>query len=282
MPGTLHVVATPLGNAADLSPRAREVLSAVDCVYCEDTRTTGRLLAYLGIEAQGLRSLHSRNEEARIGEVLRRLGVGDELALASDAGTPGISDPGARLVAAVHEAGLPVSPVPGPSAVTALLSCAGFPGAHFEALGFLPKASGARTRLIAEKLRPGTVLVLFVPMRDAATLLQEIAALRGDALCVLGRELTKAHEEVLRATAAELASELASRARALGEATLALWLPPDAERPEPEELVRRALAGGASLLEHGLSRKDAARVVAELTGLPRRRATELILSLGRS
>jgi 16S rRNA (cytidine1402-2'-O)-methyltransferase len=282
MSGVLHVVATPLGNAADLSPRAREVLSEVACVYCEDTRTTGRLLSFLGIEAHGLRSLHSHNEGARVDEVLRRLSAGDDLGLASDAGTPGISDPGSRLVAAVHEAGMQVSPVPGPSAVTALLSCAGFPGASFESLGFLPKARGARTKLLASKLRPGAVLLLFVPMRDAAALFKDIAELRGDALCVLGRELTKKHEELVRLEATEMAAELSARERLLGEATVALWLPPDADRPEPEDLLDRARCGAAALLEKGLSRKDTARLVAELCALPRRRATEIVLSVDHS
>ena len=282
MSGVLHVIATPLGNAADLSPRAREVLSEVACVYCEDTRTTGRLLSYLGIEARGLRSLHSHNEESRVEEVLHRLGRGEDLGLVSDAGTPGISDPGSRLVAAAHEAGMRVAAVPGPSAVTALLSCAGFPGASFESLGFLPKARGARKKLLAGRMRPGAVLVMFVPMRDAPALLGDIAGLREDALCVLGRELTKKHEEILRAGATELAAELASREHLLGEATVSVWLPSDADRPENEELVERARRGAEALLEKGLSRKDAARLVADLCNLPRRRATEIVLSVDRS
>ena len=281
-PGTLRLVATPIGNLEDITYRAVRVLGEAAIIAAEDTRSAMRLLSHYGLRRPRLVSFFAGNEAARSAELVGELLAGSDVAVISDAGTPGISDPGARLVAAVHEAGLSVTPVPGPSAVTALLSCAGFPGAHFEALGFLPKASGARTKLIAEKLRPGTVLVLFVPMRDAPALLGEIAALRGDALCVLGRELTKAHEEVLRASADELASELDSRTRLLGEATLALWLPPDSERPEPEELLGRARRGGETLLQHGLSRKDAARLVAELTGLPRRRATEIILSIGRS
>ncbi len=277
MPGTLHVVATPLGNAQDLSPRARAVIEAVACLYCEDTRTTGALLRHLGLRAKELRSLHSHNEDQRVQEILRRLQAGADLALCSDAGTPAISDPGTRVVAAAHEAGCSCTPVAGPSAVAALLSVAGLPASRYRFLGFLGKSRGAQRKALAAALRGPEVAVLYLPMRDSAAILSLVAELAPEALCVLGRELTKVHEELLRMPAAALRDELLSRDKLLGEATLAIW--PEAGAFEIEGCwdPARLKTHAAWLLAQGVSRRDAQRALAELTGRSKRETLGWVL-----
>lgn len=204
-PGALHVVATPIGHLDDIGARARTVLAGVDLVAAEDTRHTGMLLNRLGIRAE-LRSLHEHNEAARVPELLDRLQAGGSVALVSDAGTPGVSDPGFRLVVAVHEAGLRVVPVPGPSAVTAALAVAGQPTDAFLFAGFLPAKAAARRARLRELAGVRTTLVLFESChRIGATLTDLVAAFGGHRPATLARELTKQFETVRRATLAELA-----------------------------------------------------------------------------
>jgi len=226
--GRLLVVATPIGNLDDLSPRAREALSSAAVVYCEDTRRTGHLFARHGLTSPRV-SCHGHNEHRRVGEALERLARGETLALVSDAGTPLVSDPGERLVAAAAAAGHRVEAIPGPSAVLAILSISGFPAVPFTFLGFPPSRRGERDRwYAAHASRVGTTVLFESPFRIADSL-DALAKAWGDPPVVLGRELTKLHEEVLRGRASEIARVLAARPSVKGEIVLAAAV----SRPEP-------------------------------------------------
>jgi 16S rRNA (cytidine1402-2'-O)-methyltransferase len=219
MAGTLFVVSTPIGNLADLSPRARETLTAVQAIACEDTRHTGRLLAYFGIKAQ-LISLHDHNETRRVPEIIGRLEQGDDIALVSDAGTPLVADPGFPLVRAAASRGLAIRVVPGPSAMLAALTVSALPPYPVTFAGFAPRKAGKRRAFLAEMAALGHTCVVFEsPHRILATLAvaAEEFAERPVALC---RELTKLHEEVLRGTAAEILATLAARPAVKGEIVL--------------------------------------------------------------
>ena len=208
--GILYVVATPIGNLADLGQRARTVLGAVDVVVAEDTRHTGRLLAHHGIAAR-LESLHEHNERRRAPEILDRLLAGTSFALVSDAGTPLVSDPGFVLVRNAAEAGVRVVPVPGPSAFLCALSVAGLPVERFAFEGFLPAARGPRAaRLEGLADDPRTLVFHEAPHRVAASLEAMCAAFGGGRRVVIARELTKRHETIIRTTLAEAASRLGS------------------------------------------------------------------------
>ena len=217
--GTLFLIATPIGNLEDLGPRARRLLGEVDQIYAEDTRRTGQLLRLCGI-ARRSRSLHAHNERARTREALDQLEAGRSVALASDAGSPVVSDPGALLVDAALAAGHRVVPIPGPSAVIAALSASGFAAVPFAFLGFLPRKPGPqRRRLEAYRGRPETLVLFESPHRTAATL-ENAAAVFGPRRACLARELTKLHEEIARGTLPELAES--SRAGLRGEVTLVI------------------------------------------------------------
>ncbi len=220
--GVLVLVATPLGNLGDLTRRAREALERADVLYCEDTRRTRVLLSAVGVASRGrLRALHEHNEAARAAEVVERVRAGQVVALVSDAGTPGISDPGERVVAAVVAAGLAVTTAPGPSAVIAALSVSGLPTDRFVMEGFIPRARGARAAALDAWDAEGRTIVFYEsPQRVAATL-AELAARDPDRRVAVCRELTKVHEEVLRGTVAEVAAALAAR-EVLGEVAVVL------------------------------------------------------------
>jgi 16S rRNA (cytidine1402-2'-O)-methyltransferase len=218
--GTLYIVATPIGNVDDLSPRARQVLAAAALIAAEDTRRSGRLLARLGLK-QALVSLHEHNETRRAAELVDTLEAGRDIALVSDAGTPLISDPGFALVQAAIERGLPVVAIPGPSAVTAALSVAGLPTDRFVFEGFLPrKADRRRTRLAELAHEPRTLVLFEAVHRVAATLSDMAAAFGDDRRAVLARELTKLHEQVARGTLASLGAELGQTIALRGEFVL--------------------------------------------------------------
>jgi 16S rRNA (cytidine1402-2'-O)-methyltransferase len=218
--GRLLVVSTPIGNLDDLSPRAREALSSAAAVYCEDTRRTGNLFARHGLATPRV-SCHGHNEHRRVGEALERLARGETLALVSDAGTPLVSDPGERLVAAAAAAGHRVEAIPGPSAVLAILSISGFPAVPFTFLGFPPSRRGERDRWYTARAgREGTTVLFESPFRIVESL-EALAKAWGDPPVVLGRELTKLHEEVLRGSASEIAKLLAARPAVKGEIVLA-------------------------------------------------------------
>lgn len=202
MAGTLYVVATPIGNLQDITLRALETLKTVDLIAAEDTRHTKKLLLHYGIETP-LMSFHQHSGAGRIEQVIRRLQRGESVALVTDAGTPGISDPGGTLVEAAHQAGIRVIPVPGASAVTTLLSVAGLPAHRFRFEGFPPRKEGAR-RQFFEKIQGEDAPVVFYesPHRLLKTL-QAAYEVLGDCPVVVGRELTKQFEEVFRGTLSE-------------------------------------------------------------------------------
>jgi 16S rRNA (cytidine1402-2'-O)-methyltransferase len=217
--GKLYVVATPLGNLEDVSPRAVDTLHQADCVLCEDTRRTAKLLSHYDIATPRL-SCHRFNERKRLEPILQRLGEGQKLALVSDSGTPGVSDPGCQLVRAALDAGFEVSPIPGPSAPAALLSVSGIPSDRYLFDGFLPHRAGERRRRLRELRSESRTLVFFeAPHRIAGTL-ADISTIFGERELVLGREITKRFETILRGTAAEVATQLGSKAR--GEITIVL------------------------------------------------------------
>ncbi|WP_455385258.1 16S rRNA (cytidine(1402)-2'-O)-methyltransferase, partial [Acidihalobacter prosperus] len=220
--GVLYVVATPLGNLGDISPRAAEILGAVDVVAAEDTRVSGRLLAHLGLSAGRLLSLHEHNEESRVPGLIQRLRDGDSVALISDAGTPLISDPGFRLVVAAREAGVRISPVPGPSALIAALSVAGLPTDRFVFEGFLPAKPAARRSRLQALADERRTLVFYESSHRVEACVGDMAeAFGGARRAVIARELTKRFEQVADGALDELKSWLEADAdRSRGEFVL--------------------------------------------------------------
>lgn len=265
-PGVLYVVATPVGNLADCSRRMAEVLTAVTRVYAEDTRRTRVLLAHLGI-SQSVHSLHAHNECAQATQVLGLLEQGHDVALVSDAGTPGVSDPGAMVVTVALEAGVAVSPIPGPSALSAALSVSGFTGQNALFWGFLPVKGAARRQALAAVAIHSGPVVLFESPRRLARTLEELAApdpLRQACVC---RELTKVYEEVRRDTLEQLRAWAAAGVR--GELTLVVGPRRASLKPSDEQPLVEALS---RCLEVGLSARDAAAAVAAVLRVPKRRA----------
>lgn len=268
-PGTLTLVATPIGNLGDMPPRGLAVLAAAELVLCEDTRITARLLARHGI-SRPLTAYHEHNERAMTPRVLAALARGHRVALASDAGMPLVSDPGYRLVSAAASAGHRITAVPGPSAALTALALSGLPPHPFLFLGFLPPKSGprrARLAALAAAERAGLVatLVLFeAPQRVAATL-ADLAAVLGPRPAAVARELTKLFEEVVRDPLPALAERYAAAAPR-GEVTIVVGPGAGAVAASDDDLearLSRAIASGASV-------KDAASVVAAETGRPKR------------
>jgi len=216
MPGTLYLVATPIGNLADITHRALQILKDVDLIACEDTRHTRKLLQHYAINTKTV-SYHEHNEQQRAAELIEQLKQGRDIAVVSDAGTPSISDPGYRLVRAAIENDIAVVPAPGPSALISALIAAGLPTDEFFFAGFLPARSNARrTRLGELRSIPGTLIFYEAPHRLAATLTDSLEIL-GEREAVVARELTKVHEEIRRGRLSELAAHYASRENARGE-----------------------------------------------------------------
>lgn len=219
--GQLCVVATPIGNLADLSPRARAALLDADLILCEDTRHTGRLLATLDRERPPLLSLHEHNERERTGALIERLRSGEDLALVCDAGTPLVSDPGFVLVREAIAANVSVTAVPGPSAVLCALVVSGLAPQPFTFAGFPPPKRGKRTNFLQQFAALEHTLVLYESPHRLLATLQDAAAVFGEERrAVVARELSKLHEEVLRAPLRELAQQLATRAKIKGEIVL--------------------------------------------------------------
>lgn len=276
--GTLYVVASPIGNPADLSPRAVETLRGVDVVLAEDTREARKLLSSHGI-GRPTESCFDANEAERAREATRLLTEGKNLALLSEAGTPAVSDPGFRVVRAAVELGARVVPVPGPSAVLAALVASGLPTDSFFFGGFPPRKSGARRALFGrlEELR-ATLIFYESPHRVGGTLAELAAVLGGERTACVARELTKTHEELVRGTLAELAQRYADE-RPLGEVTLVVAGAGDGEdaAADDEVLVARAEA----LLASGMSVRDASDALAGETGRARREVYQLVLALRR-
>jgi 16S rRNA (cytidine1402-2'-O)-methyltransferase len=219
MAGTLYLVSTPIGNLEDITHRAVRLLGEVDVIACEDTRHTKKLLNHYGIKTQAI-SYHEHNESERAAELLQRLKQGADVAVVSDAGTPGISDPGFRLTRLAIENGVTVVPVPGASALIAALVSSGLPTDEFFFVGFLPARSGARrTRLTELRAIRATLIFYEAPHRIAATL-RDAQEILGEREAVVARELTKMHEEILRGRLGELAAHFASAENARGEMVL--------------------------------------------------------------
>src|ERR1043165_5572480 len=210
MPGTLYLVATPIGNLSDITHRALQVLRDVDLIACEDTRHTQKLLNHYGITTKTI-SYHEHNEQLRAVQLVEQLEQGGSIAVVSDAGTPAISDPGFRLVRAAIENELPVVPVPGPSALISALIAAGLPTDEFFFAGFLPPRSNARRARLSElQAVPGTLIFYEAPHRLAATLKDALEVL-GERKAVVARELNKLHEEIRRGRLSELAADYADQ-----------------------------------------------------------------------
>jgi 16S rRNA (cytidine1402-2'-O)-methyltransferase len=263
--GMLYLVSTPIGNLEDVTLRALRLLRETTHVYAEDTRHTRTLLDRHAIRAK-VRSLHEHNEASRIAEILALLARGEDVALVSDAGTPLVSDPGERLVAAAAEAGHAVCPVPGPSAVLAALAGSGLPALPFTFAGFPPRKLGERRALFAGLAERSETVVLFEsPRRLGATLAELAAAFGGERRACVARELTKVHEAFERGTLDDLAKRFGDGAR--GEVTLVIsGAPARAAAPADLDAALRAA------LESGVGTAEAARRAAAALGVPRRAA----------
>jgi 16S rRNA (cytidine1402-2'-O)-methyltransferase len=268
--GTLRVVATPIGALADLSPRAVQALAEADLVAAEDTRRTRALLTHHGLSRR-LVSCHKFNEARETARLVERLEAGDTVALVSDGGTPSVSDPGARLVAAAHAAGIRVEPIPGPSAAVAALSASGLPADAFHFAGFLPGRAGPRARLL-ERLAalPETLVVYEAPHRVRA-LLTELRDALGDREAVLCREMTKLHEEIRRGRLSDLSASLEAREAVKGEIVLVVAgrAGGAGERLEPAERARLAARFRVALDEEEGDPRRAAKRLARSEGVRR-------------
>lgn len=271
--GTLQVVATPIGNLADLSPRAQQALRAADLIAAEDTRRTLQLLSAVGI-SRPLLSLYEHNESQRVPQLLARLAEGENIALVSDAGTPLLSDPGFELVRAAARAGFAVHAIPGPSAITTALAAAGLPVQRFCFEGFLPARAGERRSALAALAHEERTLVFFeAPHRIRATLADLGGEFGAGREAVVARELTKAHESIYRGTLAQLGALAAEDENfTRGEITLVVaGAPPAAVAAAPAQELRRTV----DILMKELPPARAAALAAQLTGATRAAAYAL-------
>ena len=273
----LHVVATPIGNLRDISLRALKTLASANAVLAEDTRVSRTLLAHYGITTP-LIAYHEHNAAEMRPKVLKRLQAGEALALISDAGTPLVSDPGYKLVEAVLDEGIKVTPVPGPSAVLAALVAAGLPTDRFFFEGFLPPKSAARCERLAVLAAIPSTLVFFESPRRVAAMLSDAAEILGDRQATVARELTKMFETVKRGTLSELAAEFEASGPPKGEIVVLIG-PPSAET----DVVHDDADLDARIRRHlsRMSVKDATAVTVEETGLPRRQIYARAVALAR-
>lgn len=275
--GTLYVVATPIGNLSDLTPRAREILAAVDLVACEDTRTTRTLLAAHGINAKTV-ALHEHNERTAGAKLVESIGAGRNVALVSDAGTPGVSDPGALVVEAAHRAGIRVIPIPGASAAIAAYSASGFLADRFLFVGFLPATPGGRRKALAKIEAECPVVIYEAPHRVLETVTDLAAAFGPEREVVIARELTKKFEEIARLPLGAAVEWIGSNShRQQGEFVLVLGPKAAAESKDDGEAERILLV----LLED-LSVSEAARIAARLTGGSKNALYARALELGQA
>ncbi len=274
--GVLYIVATPIGNLGDLSPRAQSILEQVKLVLAEDTRQTGVLMNHFSIHTP-LTAFHEHNERERVDAVLQRLESGDDVALVSDAGTPLISDPGYPLVRAARQRGLAVSPIPGPCAVVAALSASGLPTDRFVFEGFVPAKAGARNTLLQRLVGEIRTVVLYESSHRILKTLAAMEAILGDDReLVLGREISKKFETFYHGTAAQILHRLKDGDHdRKGEFVLMVSPASVAEEDTAE------LTGLLQLLMTELSVKSASRIAAEWAGVSRKRAYELALALER-
>lgn len=269
--GVLVLVGTPIGNLGDLAPRAIEALAAADAVACEDTRRTGRLLAHIGVRVPVLIVMNDHTEGEVIDGILRRLDAGERVVVVSDAGMPGISDPGERLVAAAAGGGHRIEVVPGPSAAVTALVGSGLPAGRFVFEGFLPRKGSGRSERLAEMvLERRTVLLYEAPHRLERTLTDLIASCGPDRRVAFGRELTKLHEEFWRGTLGEALARCAE-VEPRGEYVIVLEGAPPPGEIDDQQLIE-ALAAAR---ERGESTRDAVAAVAERFGAAKRRVYDL-------
>jgi len=287
--GKLVVVGTPIGNLGDLAPRAIEVLRTADVVAAEDTRRARALLSAAGVPARGrLVSVHAHNEGERAARLVDRALDGAVVAVVSDAGMPGISDPGAALVRAAAAAGVPVEVVPGPSAVLAALAVSGLPSDRFAFEGFLPRRGRSRDRRLAGIAASDRTVVVFESPRRVPGTLADLARVCGpDRPVVVARELTKLHEEVWRGSAGEAAARAAAGGEPRGEHVIVVAgapAPPDGGTGDPAVVAAGDSAGAEALearvraeLEAGASVRDAARAASAELGVGRRTAYQAAL-----
>ena len=264
MPGTLYLVATPIGNLEDISLRALRILrEEVAAIACEDTRQTQKLLAHYEIR-KPLISYHEHNEASRAAELLESLKSGESIALVSDAGTPLVSDPGYRLVRAAVGEGIAVTPIPGASAALAAVTASGLPAGQFLFAGFLPVKAVARRKKLEEAAQHSSTLVIYESPHRILETLADMAEILGDRPVVLARELTKLHEEFLRGTAGEIREQLEARPAIKGEMTLVVGQGREKTATgDPAAEVER-------LESEGVERMTAIKTVARQLGLPKR------------
>jgi 16S rRNA (cytidine1402-2'-O)-methyltransferase len=274
-PGTLYVVGTPIGNLEDITFRAVRILQTVDIIAAEDTRHTGKLLQHFEVKTPQV-SYHEHNRTSRIPELLEHLVNNKAIALVSDAGMPGISDPGYELVKACIEAGIPVVPIPGASAAITALSAAGLPTDRFVFEGFLPAKSQQRQEHLESLQTESRTLIFYESPHRLRDTLQDLALVWGsDRQIVLGRELTKLYEEFWRGTIAEAIAHYSQR-EPQGEYTLVVAGIPASQPQLTEEELKAELR---QLISQGISRSQASRQLAKFTSLPRRQLYQLALSL---
>ena len=274
--GKLFVVATPIGNLEDITLRALRVLKEVDLIACEDTRYTARLLSHYGITTSR-QSYHEHNESARTAQLLEILRQGKNVALAADAGTPLVSDPGYTLVEACRGEGIEVVPIPGPSAAIAALAASGLPSDSFYFAGFLPPRPSGRKQALEKLSQVSSTLIFYEAPHRIVHALGDMAAVLGPRRACLARELTKLHEEWLTGTLPEILQQLKGRPRILGEITLVIEgnkSPAPASEAYPESIEEHLLQ---EMQKTGATRKVALKVVARRRGIPRRTAYDLLV-----
>lgn len=274
-PGTLYIVATPIGNLEDITLRALRALKEADLIACEDTRHSQRLLEHYGIH-RPLVSYHEHNEASRTAELIERLRSGASVALITDAGTPLISDPGYRLVEAAAAQGVPVTPIPGPAAAIAALSASGLPTDSFRFCGFFPPKTSQRVKLLSSLAGESATLIFYEAPHRILQTLEDVQATLGNRRIVVARELTKVHEEFLRGALEEVLARMRSRPAVKGEITVLIG---KGEEPAPSlESIPDAVA---RLEREGVPRMDAIKRISRERGIAKRDVYREVETAGR-
>ena len=275
--GGLYVVATPIGNREDITVRALNTLQQVDLIAAEDTRKTGRFLSHHQIK-NDLISYHEHNESRRTPQLISKLLDGTSIALVSNAGTPSVSDPGYRLIAAAIENNIKVIPIPGVSAATTAMSVSGLPTDSFVFIGFPPKKKGKRQKFLAALALEARPLIFYASPIGLLTLLDEILACLGDRPAVLAREMTKLHEEFIRGSVSEILVRMQKRAKVKGECTLIIAGREEKEAPDPAT-IEGEIKAALEKQQGGLSAMT--RTIAKKYGLPKNEVYDLALKVKR-
>ena len=280
MPGILYIVATPIGNLEDLSPRAKKALEVADAIFCEDTRRTRALLNHLGIKkpVPSLESFYEHNQEQKIPKAIDWLKQGKILALTTDSGTPSISDPGAKLVLACHHQGFKLVPIPGPSAITASLSASGFSADRFLFFGFLPNKANQRKKILEKYKNFEDAIVIFEAPHRLNKTINDLLEVFGDRELCLARELTKMFEEIKLFTLSQLKAELKDK-KVLGEITIIL-------KPLEKEIFPNINSAGLDkeiqkLLKTGKKTKEIAKALSQKFKIPKKIIYQKVLELSQ-